>query len=510
MPEQHRRFYEGLPFLVLAARDAKGRPWATLVAGRPGFARAPTENALLVDGAPPSGDALEGALQPGADIGLLGIDLAARRRNRMNGKVGRAEPTFRFNVTQAFGNCPQYIHPRDWRWTTPDPAQSTVSRAASLSIHARRWIETADTLFIASGYRAHGDSETFGMDASHRGGTAGFVEVVSNTRLMFPDYAGNHFFNTIGNLVMDPRVGLLFVDFETGGLLQITGRAEIDWNSGGTSKPPGAQRLVIVDIEAVVELSGVLPLRWSAPQDAVRSLHVIDRVRETDDVVSFLLASRDGGPLPDFRAGQHLPIEIRVPGHPLPHRRTYSLSNRPGADHYRISVKREPHGVVSGYLHDCVNVGDALEATAPAGDFCLAPGDHPVVLVSAGIGVTPMMSMLHQLAGDEAKRPAWFIHSARGGRHHVFASEARSLAEDRPHIKLHVAYSQPSGEDTTGRDYDSEGRVGAGLIERLLTELDAEFYLCGPAIFLSELSAGLQRQGVSQVRIHTEEFGKAD
>lgn len=509
LPEQHRLFYEGLPFLVAAARDDKSRPWATVLAGRPGFVRAPTETGLLVDAAMPSGDALAGALRVGADIGLLGIDLASRRRNRMNGRLAQVGPPLRFDAIQTFGNCPQYIHPRDWQWVARDPAEAKVSRSPKLSPHARAWIDAADTLFIASGYRGRGEDQAYGMDASHRGGPVGFVEVASDARLVLPDYAGNNHFNTIGNLLMDPRVGLLFVDFDSGSLLQITGRASIDWNPSATSRHPGARRRIAVDIEEVVELHGVLPLRWSAPGAAVRALRVVDRIRETEEVTSFVLASRNGDPLPGFRAGQHLPVELRVPGYDLPLNRTYSLSNGPGAAQYRISVKRERYGVVSRYLHDSVQVGDLLNAATPAGDFVLVPGRRPVALISAGIGVTPMLSMLHQLAADGRHPPVCFIHGARNREHHPFAAEARSLADGRRNIKLHIAYSRPNRNDTPGRDYDSQGRVDIGLIERLLPGLDADFYLCGPAAFHSDLVTQLEHRGVPAAHVHVEDFGRA-
>lgn len=509
LPEQHRLFYQGLPFLVMAARDSKGRSWVTLLTGRPGFVRTPDQSSLLVDAALPRGDALEGALHPGADAGLLGIDLATRRRNRVNGKVAETGPPLRLHVSQTFGNCPQYIHPRDWRWRVHDMGHTKVSRSATLSRRARTWIETADTLFIASGYRGEDRDNAFGMDASHRGGPAGFVEVATDNRLVLPDYAGNQYFNTIGNLVMDPRVGLLFVDFESGGLLQITGRACIDWNAGAIPRHPGAQRLITVDIEEIVELREVLPLRWSAPGDTVRALRVMERIRETDDVTSFVLASRDGGSLPGFRAGQHLPVVLRVPGYELPIHRTYSLSSAPGAGRYRISVKYDPHGLASRYLHEYVEPDDVLNAGAPAGNFVLAPGTRTVALISAGIGVTPLMSMLHELANDPRRRPVCFIHGARNRRRHAFAEEARSVAGGRLNIDMHVSYSRPAPGDLLGRDYDRPGRVDAGLIESLLPTLDADFYLCGPADFVSDLARGLERLGVSTERIYSEDFGRA-
>ncbi len=509
LPEEHRRFYTGLPFLVAAARDTSGRPWATLLTGRPGFIHAPDKRHLRIDATLPGGDALSGALVTGQDLGLLGIDLEARRRNRVNGRVTQGGASVHFAVEQAFGNCPQYIRERAWRWMDAVGGDTPVLRSRRLATPARRWIEGADTLFIASGYRGDGDGDAFGMDASHRGGPPGFVKVSSDTRLVWPDYAGNNHFNTIGNLVMDPGVGLLFVDFERGSLLQITGRASIDWDSEAVSEYPGAQRLVTVDIDETVELNGVLPLRWSAPKQSVRTLRVIEKVIESEDVVSFLLASRDGGPLPHFEAGQHLPLEVHLPGDTTPLRRTYSLSSGTRDRHYRISVKRQAHGIVSRHLHDRVTIGDLLNAAAPGGDFTLVRGNRPIALISAGIGVTPMISMLHELAEDPLRRLTWFIHGARDGNHHPLANEAKAVAQGHEHLHAHVRYSRPGKEDKAGDDYDSVGHVDANLLVTLLPTLDADFYLCGPTSFLADLSAQLRSRQVPAERIHIETFGPA-
>jgi len=509
LPEQHRQFYSALPFLVAAARDPRGRPWATLLTGSPGFLRAPDEHRLLIDALPAPGDALHGALGAGSALGLLGIDLASRRRNRVNGRVAGSGPPLEIDVAQAFGNCPQYIHPRTWRRVEAPAGAAAISRSRRLDAQARAWIEGADTLFLASGYGGDGEPplSAAGMDASHRGGPPGFVRVAGDTRLVLPDYAGNNYFNTLGNLVMDPRVGLLFVDFEQGSLLQITGRAAIDWQPAASSGFSGARRLVSVDIDECVILEQVLPLRWSAPGQATRTLRVADRIRETPQVESFLLESRDGGPLPGFQAGQHLPLEVRIPGHEEPLARSYSLSGDPAADRYRISVKREPHGTVSRHLHDQLRAGDLLEAGSPAGDFVLRRAARPVVLIGAGIGVTPLLSMLHALARDPRRTPAWLIQGARNGREHAFAREVRALAAAAAQIHVHVAYSRPAAGDLAGRDYDHAGRIDVPLVEGLLPSLDADFYLCGPAGLLAALAAGLARRGVPAASIHTENFG---
>ncbi len=508
LPEEHRRFHSSMPFLVAAARDRQGQPWATLLVGPEGFVTSPDPELLAIGARPVVGDALEDSIDPGAELGLLGIDLATRRRNRVNGRVtGVDESGLEFRVGQSFGNCPQYIQERDWG-RVPMPARATpAKRSKRLSLEQQRWIETADTLFIASGYAGEGESASFGMDASHRGGEPGFVEVQSETRLLFPDYAGNNHFNTIGNLLMDPRAGLLFIDFERGSLLQLTGRTEIDWESSAVAQRPGARRLVVFHVEAVNELESALPLRWTAANGTVRSLRLVEKTRESRDVTSFVFEARDGGPLPDFEAGQHLPIEVQVPGSNEPLKRTYSLSSAPGAERYRISVKRESKGRVSRHLHDAVEPGAILESRSPSGEFVLGCGNRPVVLLSAGVGMTPMISMLHALNGANDGRPAWYIHGARNGELHPLAGEVRELASASDRIELRVAYSRPRAEDRLGVDYDVEGRVDAEWVEALLPNLDAEFYLCGPGGFLASLSAGLEARGVAPGRIHTETFG---
>jgi ferredoxin-NADP reductase/predicted pyridoxine 5'-phosphate oxidase superfamily flavin-nucleotide-binding protein len=507
LPDEHRRFYARLPFLVAAARDGRGRPWATLLAGEPGFVRSPDERTLAVDVLPVPGDALEGALTRGVDVGFLGIEFANRRRNRINGRV--AAPGvggFELAVDQTFGNCPQYIHEREWRRETADVAPVRRSHD-HFSPGLRRWIEGADTFFIATGHRGEGESPTFGMDASHRGGNPGFVRVEGERQLVFPDYAGNSHYNTIGNLVVDPGAGILFVDFARGSLLQLTGRVRIDWDSPEVERIPGARRLVHFELDLAVELEHALPLRWEEASGSVRSLRVVEKLRESDDVSSFVFEARDGGPLVDFKAGQHLPIELEETGQGCGVSRTYSLSNAPGQGRYRITVKRHAQGRASRCLHDHVEVGAIVSARAPAGDFMLdASSSRPVVLASAGVGLTPLVSMLHEIvdAGDD--RRVWFVHGAHDARHHALADEVRALAVRSRNVRLHVAFSRPGPEDELGRHYDSAGRVDGALLAKLLPELDGDFYLCGPTAFMAAVQEQLEARGVPPERIRSESF----
>ncbi|MEM9457037.1 MAG: pyridoxamine 5'-phosphate oxidase family protein [Myxococcota bacterium] len=527
MPEQHRRFYAQLPFMVAAARDERGRPWATLLAGRPGFARSPDPGRLVLETQPVPGDALEGALRPGGDLGLLGIELHTRRRNRVNGRMGVGDDaSVVLEVDQSFGNCPQYITERTWRWVDPPFPAAAPHRHLRLDAALAERIRQADTLFIATGHRGEGDDARFGMDASHRGGAPGFVAVVDERTLIIPDYAGNNLFNTVGNLVMDPRAGLLFVDFSTGGMLQLTGHTTIDWDSPLVAEFRGARRLIVFTLEEAIELPRALPLRFGEARDSIRSLRLVDKRAESDDVTSFVFEARDGGPLPSFEAGQHLPLELTIPGNggngvnggnggngegdrggDAPVVRTYSLSNGPSTARYRLSVKREPRGLVSRYLHDALEPGALVGARSPAGDFVVEPGVRPLVLVSAGIGLTPLLSMLHALVESADPRPLWFLHGARDGRHHPFRDEVRELVRRHPGARLHVSYSRPRPEDWLGEDFDAVGRVDGALIERLVGQLDVDVYLCGPPTFMAAMQSELEARGVEPDRIHSESFG---
>ena len=508
LPDQHRAFYGQLPFLVAAARDQQGRPWATLLTGPPGFTRTPDSRHLLIDARPLPGDALEGQLVPGVELGLLGIELATRRRNRVNGRIeGVGAQGLLLEVGQAFGNCPQNIREREWQWAAPAAEPPSAVRSPILTERMRARISAADTFFIASGHRGEGEAAAYGMDASHRGGSSGFVRVEGESRLVFPDYAGNNHFNTIGNLVADARAGLLFLDFERGGMLQLTGRTTIDWDSPALAEHPGARRLVIFELDSAVELPGVLPIRWTSRDSSVRSLRIVDKRRESRDVVSFTLAAGEGGVLPEFEPGQHLPIELEIPALRERVRRTYSLSNAPGEGVYRITVKREPLGVASRFLHDQVDVGARVSAGTPAGDFVLAPGSRPVVLVSAGVGVTPMVGMLRDLVARKDERSVLFVHAARDGEHHALGHEVRALAEARESITSHVFYSRAVAGEGHGRPSDHAGRLDAERLAALMPGTDVDVYLCGPVSFMTEIRAGLEARGVSPERIHSEQFG---
>ncbi len=253
IPPAAKAFLEQRRFVVLAAADGEGRPWASMLIGSPGFVSAPDPGEVRIEAAPQPADPLAGQLRAGAFAGLLAIDLATRRRMRVNGRLGPvAGPSLTIQVEQVYSNCPKYIQRRAAETGTPEAAPRPGLRTRSLTEAQRAWIRRADTFFIATLHPEHG------ADASHRGGMPGFVSVEGD-RLVWPDYAGNLMYNTLGNIAGYPRAGLIVPDFDSGAVLQLTGRAAIEWDPVRSAEVPGAERLVELVVEEVVELAGVLP-----------------------------------------------------------------------------------------------------------------------------------------------------------------------------------------------------------------------------------------------------------
>jgi ferredoxin-NADP reductase len=240
-----------------------------------------------------------------------------------------------------------------------------------------------------------------------------------------------------------------------------------------------------------------------------RTLRVSHKIRESSSVTSLVLEPADGLPLTAALPGQFVVLSLSLSlarGTPA-QMRSYSLSGEPSARSYRISVKREPHGVASAYMDEKVQIGDVLEVSAPRGNFTLRPGDAPVVLLSAGVGATPVMAMLHALAAEASPREFWWLYGARSGREHPFAQETRTLLKALAHGHSHIRYSSPDPEDRPGVDFDAYGHLDIGVLRELEVPRDADFFICGPSAFISELTAGLAAWGIAPGRIHTELFG---
>jgi ferredoxin-NADP reductase/ferredoxin len=239
-----------------------------------------------------------------------------------------------------------------------------------------------------------------------------------------------------------------------------------------------------------------------------RSLRVVDMHRESENVLSFVFEAEDQSSLPDALAGQFLVFKIRSEGQAAPILRSYSISGPPAAGRYRISVKRGD-GPGSQHFHDRVRAGDLLQVSAPRGTFTVIESDRPIVFLSAGIGATPVLSMLHALSmtAKDSARNIWWCYGARNGAEHPFKREVQNALARLLHTHSFVVYSKPRDQDGMGEDYDAVGRLELPSLRKLDVPQEADFYLCGPAKFLTDLSLGLKGWGVGDDRIHSEAFG---
>lgn len=544
MPEQHRAFYPLLAYVVLGAVDPAGDVWATLRAGQPGFLHPEHPRALRIGSARDTADPADSGMEDGDAVALLGIDLVTRRRNRLNGAIRRKDSSaFELRVEQSYGNCPQYIPLRDFEFVRDPATCSTAQReyANTLDDRARALIRAADSFFVAS-YVDRDEGRSAGVqrqvDVSHRGGKPGFVRIGADDVLTIPDFAGNLFFNTLGNLLLNPKAGLVFANFDTGDLLQLTGDAEVVLDSPEIAAFQGAERLWRFRTRRAVFRRGALPLRWITRRDgaspnspmtgswddaahrlkagatanAWRPLKVAKIVDESTTIRSFHLEPLDDAGLVPHTAGQHLPVRVTLPGADKPVLRTYTLSVAPSDRLYRISVKRD--GRVSRYLHDTLKVGDTLETRGPVGDFTIDPFERrPAVLLAAGVGITPMLAMLRNVVYEGIRkrrvRPTWLVHAARTKAERAFDREIDALAQASDGaVRVIRVLSQTEGA-MEERDYDVAGRTDTALLKDTLPFDDYDFYLCGPAAFTQDLYDGLRELNVADARIHAEAFGPA-
>ncbi|MFP6800802.1 MAG: pyridoxamine 5'-phosphate oxidase family protein [Pseudomonas sp.] len=533
MPDQHREFYQQLPYMLVGAVDAQQRPWATLLEGPEGFVTSANPQQLLLAVQPDAQDPAASGLQPGHAIGLLGIELHTRRRNRINGVIQQVSADgLAIAVEHSYGNCPKYIQARSYTRRS-EPLKNRAVREDFTELNARttELIRAADTFFIAS-YFDH-DAHSRSVDVSHRGGRAGFVKVEGN-RLTIPDYAGNLFFNTLGNLQANPVAGLLFVDFASGDMLQLTGRTELILDSPMIHAFESAERLWTFDVEQVVLRPAAVSLRWEFHDYAPTSLvtgswadadeklrqseqrrqwqqwRVMQVQQESKGIRSFVIQPLDKAAVA-FTSGQHVPVRIAPSGAEAPLIRTYSVSSAPSDGHIRISVKAQ--GPASHHLHNHVQVGDVLEMRPPMGSFTLTEEtERPVVLIAAGVGITPLLSMFRELAAQnhqlQRQRHVHLFHSARSLEDLPFQVELKALqARDAEHLHIHRALSCPGAEAVVDRDFEISGRLDFAQVKARLPLDDYDFYLCGPAGFLQAMYDGLRALNIVDERIHAEAFG---
>jgi ferredoxin-NADP reductase/MOSC domain-containing protein YiiM len=356
----------------------------------------------------------------------------------------------------------------------------------------------------------------------------------------------------VGIRMNEPRMPALLVEHHRPGFyFRVLQEGEVGASDDIVKITDGPQRISVADVDALLYLPGhssdqlqralripALSKGWQSSFQAMlqpdlssktaagnpglaseeqapawpgfRQMRVAHINKESENVTSFILSPIDEQPLPLFQAGQFVVLRLHLDADKPPVLRSYSLSDQPAADHLRISVKNELNGIGSSFLCNRTQEGDVLDVSAPRGSFTLRPGQSPVVLLSAGVGATPVMSMLHALAAEKSQREIWWIYGARNRVDHPFAEESRSLLKQLSRGRGYIVYSRPAAIDQVGADFDAPGHIDSALLERIGVSQGSDFYLCGPSSFLQNMRDGLRTWGVPAENVHTEIFGSLE
>ena len=500
------RFIEQQPMVVIGSMDPQGHVWASTLFGNPGFIRALDNKTLELDISQPRSaddEPLWANLLENPSVGLLVVELGSRRRIRINGRARKvSSELIIIDVERAYPNCPKYIQRRDWKTLEANEQyKATVSTVGKeLNDIHKTLIAGADTLFVAS---AHPE---LGVDASHRGGHPGFVHIMNDQQLRIPDFAGNSMFNTLGNFTSYPFAGLIFIDFERGHLLQLTGKAKVLWDMDDPKKETGGtRRYWQFDITSWQE--STLPYRfaWELLDESPHipelkhysnvndtlSLQVERIQQEIDRVKSFRLRANDGKTLPEALPGAHLQVKVKLPDGSDANRH-YSLLNHPDdRSAYEIGVLNEPRGRGGSlYLHEHVHEGDTLEIQLPKNAFPMATHANHSILIAGGIGITPILSMLQRLSSS--KQSYEMHYSARTFSGLAFRDRIEGIAGEKANF------------------YASQEEDGQRLnLKELLTtpKPGVHVYVCGPRSMINAIREIAAAQGWAPSHIHFESFG---
>ncbi|MFC1749238.1 pyridoxamine 5'-phosphate oxidase family protein [Pseudomonadota bacterium] len=519
IPAGALRFIAQQPMVVAGSIDSLGRVWASVLFGQPGFIHALDNQTLELDLSQPRSakdDPLWTNVGENPNVGLLSIELGSRRRLRVNGRMAKAsEQRYLIDVETAYPNCPKYIQRRQWKAATSEAQfnASSSTQGSEFNDRQRALITTADTFFVAS---AHPER---GVDASHRGGHAGFVHFVNDRQLRIPDFAGNSMFNTLGNIASYPYAGLVFIDFERGRLLQLTGKAEILWDiDDPTEETGGTRRYWQFDLSAWQESTLPFHLEWefmdysphipeiipeptqqafsTAPVNHTPTTNIlelkVERIQnETSRIKSFRLCALEGGLLPAFQPGTHLQVKVRLPSGQQANRHYSLLSDPNDRQAYKIGVLAEPSGRGGSlYMHQQLHEGDVIECRVPKNDFPMAASASHTILIAGGIGITPMLSMMHKLA---AEQQSFEMHySGRTYSSLAFRDTIEKRAGDRAHF---YASSEPDGRRLELSVLLSMPKAGTHV------------YVCGPHGLINAVRETAAALGWPPAQIHFESFG---
>jgi ferredoxin-NADP reductase/MOSC domain-containing protein YiiM len=355
----------------------------------------------------------------------------------------------------------------------------------------------------------------------------------------------------VGVRMDEPRMAALLVEHHRPGFyVRVLETGEVAAGDEIVKVGDGPERMSVAEADALLYLSGhsraqleralripALPAGWRSSFQALlqqepnegqtkgnpglavvspppawtgfREMRVSRIERESNSVFSLVLVPADGEPLAAALPGQFVVLRLHVQSG-APVLRSYSLSNLPGSGHYRVTIKQEENGLASTYLRTRIKPGSKVEVSAPRGSFTLRSGSEPVVLLSAGVGVTPVLAMLHALAAGKSSHPVWWLYGARNRQEHPFREESRALLQELKHGHSYIQYSRPGRDDQRGIDFDAAGHLAVSAFDEIGVPREGQFYLCGPAAFLRELTAGLAAWGVAADHIHTEIFGTLD
>lgn len=498
-------FIKQQAMLVISSLDEQGQVWTSTLFGEPGFVRALDDRTLEIDLAKPHTsrvDPLWENLKINSNIGLLIIELGSRRRYRINGQANKLTTEhITIDVERAYPNCPKYIQRRDLKVSDANESNEAAycTRGETLDEAQQTLIKNADTLFVGSAHPEHG------IDTSHRGGRPGFVHIINNRLLRIPDYSGNSMFNTLGNFTSYPYAGLVFIDFEGGHVLQLTGRPEILWDADDPQgETGGTRRYWQFDIshwqESVIpyrlyweffDYSPHIPERKNVTTSNMFSLIVEQVKQQSNHVKSFRLHAPDGGQLPEFQPGAHIQVKVKLPDGSRVFRHYSLFSNPDDRTYYEIAVLKETEGRGGSlYMHEHVNEGDSIDIRPPKNEFLMADNARHTILIAGGIGITPILSMMFKLTAD--KQSFELHYSSRTFEDLTFRDIIEQTAGDKAHF---YASREPQGQRLDLQQLLSTPKAGTHI------------NFCGPRRMITALRDTAEAQGWPSTQIHFESFG---
>ena len=514
--------------VVISSVDEAGLPWSSVLFGTPGFIQATDSSSLLLDANKMlinENDPLWKNISNNPQVGVLAIELSTRRRFRVNGRIQKvqgaslADSQFEITVQQAYPNCPKFIQRRNLK--IEEQAYSEVLPQAitgnQLTPEHINIITKSDSFFVSSASFIKEKIE-HNVDASHRGGFPGFIKVLDNNRLLIPDYQGNSMFNTLGNIHVYPRAGIIIVDYENSRVLQLSGSAKILWDQeDDTNHSSGTKRFWELSVEKWQETAIPKGVKWnfqdysphnpretkvkeSEDNSEIKSaigtngkmaLEISDVMKKSARINQYQLRAQDGENLPSFEAGAHLPVEVALENGEKVLRHYSILSSPKEKGFYDIAIQNEEHGRGgSKALHQQLALNSLINVLPPKSEFSLTQNNKHVVLVAGGIGITPILSMLRELVDNNA---SYEIHyTAKNEADLAFKNEVKKLAGSNGYF-----YTSQS-EQTNRLD-----------LPRLIKAIDASshVYTCGPLRMISQVRELAGERGLPDSQIHFESFG---